>query len=202
MTQSGAGPKMLQHRRTCSSHSGTAENSSSSAILLNSQVGEFFKTTVHVCKGCLLSSILFHLFGALEDHAGNTPRPPHIDLWWKKAHMQPTIRWWHWSHRQQQRSISRPHQQTHSQSNGIWAGSQHRNGQDTDQQHEQHHCKYQHEWPEVRGGDQFKAHGSNPVQGWHLLSRKPHQNCLSNGYNGETKQDQANMQPTIHHQQT
>ena len=54
----------------------------------------------------------------------------------------------------------------------------------------------------LRGDDQCRVPGSNPVQGWHLLSRKPHQNCLSNGYNGQTKQDQANMQPTIHHQQT
>ena len=26
------------------------------------------------------------------------------------------------------------------------------------------------------------------MQGWHLLSRSPHQNCLSNGSNGQTKQ--------------
>ena len=34
----------------------------SSAVLLNSQLGEFFKTTVGVCQGCLLSLILFNLF--------------------------------------------------------------------------------------------------------------------------------------------
>ena len=35
---------------------------SSSALLLNSQLGEFFKTTVCVCKGCLLSPIQLNLF--------------------------------------------------------------------------------------------------------------------------------------------
>ena len=31
-------------------------------------------------------------------------------------------------------------------------------------------CKYLLERSEVRGGDQFQAPESNPVQGWHLLS--------------------------------
>ena len=35
---------------------------SSSAVLLNSQLGEFFKSTVRVRQGCLLSPILFNLF--------------------------------------------------------------------------------------------------------------------------------------------
>ena len=35
---------------------------SSSAVLLDSQLGEFFKTTVGVCQGYLLSPILFNLF--------------------------------------------------------------------------------------------------------------------------------------------
>ena len=35
---------------------------SSSAVLLNRQLEEFFKTTVSVCQGCLLSPILFNLF--------------------------------------------------------------------------------------------------------------------------------------------
>ena len=37
-------------------------DNSSSAVLLNSQVGEFFKTTVGVRQGCLLSLALFNLF--------------------------------------------------------------------------------------------------------------------------------------------
>ena len=35
---------------------------SSSAVLLNSQLGEFFKTSVGVRQGCLLSPILLNLF--------------------------------------------------------------------------------------------------------------------------------------------
>ena len=35
---------------------------SSSEVLLNSQLGEFFKTTVGVCQGYLLPLILFNLF--------------------------------------------------------------------------------------------------------------------------------------------
>ena len=39
---------------------------------------------------------------------------------------------------------------------------------------------------EVRGGDQFELPGNNLVQRWHLLSRSPHQDCLSNGSNSQT----------------
>lgn len=37
-------------------------SSSSSAVILNSSIGEFFKTTVGVRQGCLLSPVLFNLF--------------------------------------------------------------------------------------------------------------------------------------------
>ena len=37
--------------------------------------------------------------------------------------------------------------------------------------------------PKLRGGDQVQVPGSNPVQGWHLLSRNLQQDCLSNGSN-------------------
>ena len=36
----------------------------------------------------------------------------------------------------------------------------------------------------------------NPVQGWHLLSRNPHKDCLSNDNNGQIKQDLVKQ----HHQ--
>ena len=52
---------------------------------------------------------------------------------------------------------------------------------------------YWHESPKVSGGDQFQVDGINPLQGWHLLGRSPHQVCLSNG---RTKQDLA----VQHHQ--
>ena len=60
----------------------------SSAVLLNSQLREFFKTTVGVHQGCLLSTIHFNLF--LEKIMQET-LPPHIHLHWWKADMQPTI---------------------------------------------------------------------------------------------------------------
>ena len=34
--------------------------------------------------------------------------------------------------------------------------------------------------------NQFQVPGSNPVQRWHLLSRSLHQDCLSNGSNGQS----------------
>ena len=37
-------------------------NTSSSAVLLNNQIGEYFRTTVGIRQGCLLSPVLFNLF--------------------------------------------------------------------------------------------------------------------------------------------
>ena len=54
---------------------------SRNTVLLNCQLGEFFKTTAGI-----LLPFLFNLF---PDHAGNTPRPPYC--WWQ-AQMQPTVR--------------------------------------------------------------------------------------------------------------
>ena len=46
---------------------------SSSAVLLNIQLGEFLKITVGICQGCLLSPVLLNLFlkimqETLDDH--------------------------------------------------------------------------------------------------------------------------------------
>ena len=47
-----------------------------SAVLFNSSIGDWFRTTVGVRQGCLLSPILFNIFlekivtDALEDHEG------------------------------------------------------------------------------------------------------------------------------------
>ena len=41
----------------------------------------------------------------------------------------------------------------------------------------------------IRWVDQLHVLGNNFVQRWHLLSRRPHQEWLSNASNGETKQD-------------
>ena len=47
-----------------------------SAVLMNGTLGEWFRTTIGVCQGCLLSPTLFNIFlemimtDALEDHVG------------------------------------------------------------------------------------------------------------------------------------
>ena len=54
-----------------------AFENSSSAVLLNSQPGEFFETTVGVRQGCLLSPILFNLLTEKimqETSQYNTPK--------------------------------------------------------------------------------------------------------------------------------
>ena len=49
----------------------------------------------------------------------------------------------------------------------------------------------------MNGQDQCKVPVTNLVQGWHLLSRNPHQYCLSNG---QTKEDLAVQHHQLHKQ--
>ena len=85
-------------------------------------------------------------------------------LHWWKAHIQPTIRsngwqpWW----------TSRPHQQTHRQSNSMYGMQVSTDGNKI----------------MSNSTDNISAvqvPGINPVQRWHLLSRSPCQECLSSG---------------------
>ena len=54
----------------------TLYNKATSAVLFNSSIGDWFRTTVGVRQGCLLSSNLFNIFlerimtDALEDREG------------------------------------------------------------------------------------------------------------------------------------
>ena len=48
------------------------------AVLLNSQLGEFFKTIIGICQECLLSPILFNLF--MEMIMQETPHGHHTSI--------------------------------------------------------------------------------------------------------------------------
>ena len=145
---------------------------------MNSQLREFFKTTVGVRQGCLLSPILFNLVVEKITQGTamtNTYSSPSVEGQYAPYDLPTT-------------SILRAAAMANFKkdltnglvdSSGIWNGSQQRKEQDHDQQNEQHQCRYQHERPEVRGDDQFQIPRSKTVQRWHLLSRSPHQNCLN-----------------------
>ena len=51
-------------------------NKATSSVLFNSSIGDWFRTTVEVRQGCLLSPTIFNIFlerimtDALEDHEG------------------------------------------------------------------------------------------------------------------------------------
>ena len=134
-----AGPWKLQHRRrTSSSHSDTICELQQCSPLEESAMGVLQDNSRCSCRILTLTHPVKLV--PREDHAGNTPCPPHIYLHWWKANMQPMICRRHWSYGRQQRWTSRLHQQTRRQSNGIWNGRQHRKQQGHDQQHEQHQC--------------------------------------------------------------
>ena len=57
-----AGPQKFQQDEGLVQVIQALYENSSSAILLNSQLGEFFKTTLGVRQECLFSTILFNLF--------------------------------------------------------------------------------------------------------------------------------------------
>ena len=85
--RSVAGPQKLQHRGRTNLLAQAIQalsEKSGNAVLLNSQPGEFFETTVGVHQGCLLPTILFNLF--LQNVMQETPHDHHTSKyfhWWK-----------------------------------------------------------------------------------------------------------------------
>ena len=64
----------LYQRKSSSSNVRTiVPSASSSAVLLNIQLGEFFKTTIGVRQGCLLSPILFNFLVGPKEPLLATP---------------------------------------------------------------------------------------------------------------------------------
>ena len=65
----------IQHQRQ--HHTSNLYNKAQSAVLFNGSTGEWFRTTVGVRQGCLLSPTLFNIFlerimcQALDDHEGS-----------------------------------------------------------------------------------------------------------------------------------
>ena len=100
----------------------------SSAVLLNSQLGEIFKTKVSVPSGMLPVPILFNLF--LEKIMQETLHDHHTSI---STGGRPICNIQHWSYERQQLWSSRPHQQICRQSKGIWNGGHHKKDKDYDQ---------------------------------------------------------------------
>ena len=66
----------VQHRHQLYPSHQNLYNKATSAVLFNSSIGDWFRTTVGVRQGCLLSPTLFNIFlerimkDDLEDHEG------------------------------------------------------------------------------------------------------------------------------------
>ena len=109
----------------------------SCAVLLKNQPGEFFKTTVGVCQGCLLSPILFNLF--LEKIMQKTLNAQHtsISIGWRplcKLRFADDINLMGRSIGELQDLTSRLLDRAIAYETQV--------STDHDQQHEQHQCRY------------------------------------------------------------
>ena len=155
---------------------------SSSAVLMNSLLGEFLKTTVGVHQGCLLSPVLFNLFPekimqeTLHDHhtsisIGGRPicniQFADIDLMGiNSGELQDLTN--------RLVDIAALYgTKVSTEKSKIMTNSMNNISVDismNSQQLEEVIC--------------FNVPGSSPVQGWHLLCRNPHRDCLSNGSSG------------------
>ena len=114
---------------------------SSSAVLLNCELGEFFKTPVGVCQGWLLSPILLNLFleatmqKALHEHHASISIGGRSTCNLRFADDSDLIGG---NNGERQDLTNR----LMDRATAEWIGSQHRKEQDHDQQHEHYQCRY------------------------------------------------------------
>ena len=143
---------------------------------MNSQLGEFFKITVGVHHGCLLSPILFNLFlekimqETLHEHHSsiyiggrpicNLQFADNIDLLGGSSGVLQNLT---------NRLIDRAaayQMEVSTEKSKIMTNSTNNISADISMNGQK-----------LEGGDPCRVPGNDPVQGWHLLSRSPHQNC-------------------------
>ena len=130
-----------------------------------------------------------------EDHAGNTPWLPHIHLRRWKVHIICNLRFAHdidlmdRSNGELQDLANRLIDK--AMAYGIKVSTNKSKIMTNSTHTHTNQCWYLQE-----GSDQFQVLGSNPVQGWHLLSRCPHQDYLSGSSHSLSKQNLA----VQHHQ--
>ena len=154
------------------------------AVLLNSQLGELFKTTVGVHQGCLLSPILFNLF--LEKMMQETLHGHHTTTYlrWWEIHTQlrfaDDIDLIRGSNGELQDLIRRLVDRATAYGMEVSTKKSKIMTNCTNQ----HQCRCWHEQREVRTGDQLEIPLSNPEQKWHMFGRSLRQDCLSNCSNG------------------
>ena len=102
---------------------------------------------------------------------------------------------WHQSYGWQQWGTSRPYKQAYRQSKGIWNGDSTEKSKIITNSLTDISAGININTQRLEG-DQFQVPRSNPVQGWHLLSRNLHQVCLSDGTNGKIKTGSGEAKPS------
>ena len=139
---------------------------SNSAVLLTSQLGEIFNTTISVRQGCLLPPILFNFI--LEKVIQETLHDHHKSISIDERHVcnlrsADDIDHMGGSDGRLQdlsnRLIDR------ARSYGMEVSKEKTKIMTNSTSTTSHQCRYQHEWPEIRAGHQFEVPRSIPVGG-------------------------------------
>ena len=143
-----------------------------SAILFNSSIGDWFRTTVGVRQWCLLSPTLFNIYlerittDALEYHERN------INFGGRKNHQSPPWWWYLWLSKRGKRTseISWAFRQSlHSPQHG----DQCREGQAGDKQYQRHQQRDPSKWTEALDSHKLQVSGLSCIwlgcQDWDTL---------------------------------